>query len=406
MNPSSRRRAPDPAETIQELISKNPNLKDELAALKTMFDVREDRHNELIEDKERKIQDIGYKLANEISKTERQTEENAKLSQLVTTGEIRLGKEVFGHAETTSRLKLLEQQKDQLLSRLNVEQERILNFHVSENALKKERYDLVEQLREAKDLQDCQQAQIDSLKDAAKSSTLTIKTLENKLKGLHSSGNQLSAASRKQHIENISIQRDLPADTIEARSESAKHMPECIDEEGYSSDGNDEALDQATTAKRVGRDKRVGYVRKWNIALETIKKGRERMQLLGNWLQTNNKGYRWWQMVLTLIESPISVKQAVERVNMVVYQRRVMLGNDGLGVKKRLEVMLKDLETAVGVLTEELKRKDDLGKCWGEKEPRRKVQCTILKRRNFNMLDLLFGTWANNSMNNRWFRCP
>jgi hypothetical protein len=112
MAPSSRRRAPDPSETIQELIGKNPNLKDELAALNTMLDVREDRHNELIEDKERKILDIGYKLANEISKTERQSEENAKLSQLVTTGEIRLGTEVFGHAETTSKLKLLEKRRD------------------------------------------------------------------------------------------------------------------------------------------------------------------------------------------------------------------------------------------------------------------------------------------------------
>jgi hypothetical protein len=130
-------------ETIQELIGKNPNLKDELAALKTMFDVREDRHNEPIEDKERKILDIGYKLANEISKTERQSEENAKLHQLVTTAETRLGTEVFGHSETKSRLKLLEQQKDQLLSRLNGEQERIKKFHVSENVLK-EKYDLVE----------------------------------------------------------------------------------------------------------------------------------------------------------------------------------------------------------------------------------------------------------------------
>jgi len=141
MAPSSRRRAPDPSETIQELIGKNPNLKDELAALKTMIDVREDRHNELVEDKERKILDIGYKLANEISKTERQSEENAKLRQLVTTAETRLGTEVFGHAETKARLKLLEQQKDQLLSRLNVEQERIKKFHISENALKKEKYD-------------------------------------------------------------------------------------------------------------------------------------------------------------------------------------------------------------------------------------------------------------------------
>jgi hypothetical protein len=33
-------------------------------------------------------------------------------------------------------------------------------------------------------------------------------------------------------------------------------------------------------------------------------------------------------------------------------------------------------------------------------------ECMILKHRNFNMLDLLFGTWANNFMNDRWFRCP
>jgi hypothetical protein len=182
MAPNSRQQALDPAESIQELIGKNPNLKDDLEAPKTMFDVREDRHNELIEDKERKILDIGYKLANEISKTERQSEENAKLSQLVTTGEVRLGTEVFRHAETTSRLKLLGQQKDQLLSKLNVEQERIRKFRVSEDALKKEKNDLVVQLREAKDLQDSQQVQIDSFKGAVKLSASNIKTLESKLK--------------------------------------------------------------------------------------------------------------------------------------------------------------------------------------------------------------------------------
>jgi hypothetical protein len=137
MAPSSRRRAPDPSETIQELICKNPNLKDELAALKTMFDVREDRRNELIEDKERKILDIGYKLASEISETERQREENAKLSQLVTTAETRLGTEVFGHAKTTSKLKLLEKRRDQLVARLNLEQERVKKLQGSEDALNK-----------------------------------------------------------------------------------------------------------------------------------------------------------------------------------------------------------------------------------------------------------------------------
>ena len=38
------------------------------------------------------------------------------------------------------------------------------------------------------------------------------------------------------------------------------------------------------------------------------------------------------------------------------------------------EVMMKDLNTAVGVLMEELKEKDDPGKCCGEREPWRKVQ--------------------------------
>jgi chromosome segregation ATPase len=218
MTPSSRRRAPDPVETIRELIGKNRNLKGELAALKTMFDVRKDRHNELIEDKECKILGIGYKLANEISKTERQSEDNAKLSKLFTTAEIRLSTEVFGHAETTSRLKLLEQQKDQLLSRLNVGQERILKFHVSETALKKEKYDLVEQLREAKDLQDSQQVQIDSLKDAAKLSASNIKTLNSQLKDLQSRGSQTPETSRKKHGGRTSMREDLPFNEIEVQS--------------------------------------------------------------------------------------------------------------------------------------------------------------------------------------------
>jgi hypothetical protein len=279
MTPSSRRRAPDPAETIQELIGKNPNLKDELAALKTMFYVREDRHNELIEDKERKILDIGYKLANEISKTERQSGENAKLSQLVTTAEIRLSTEVFGHAETTSRLKLLKQQKDQLLSRLNVEQERILKFHVSETALKKEKYDLVKQLREAKDLQPSQQVQIDSLKDAAKLSTSNIKMLNSQLKDLQSRGSQTSETSRKQHGERTSMREDLPFNEIEVQSEPANPVPEHINDDRQSLGGNDEALDPAASTKRVGNfeRERAGIERESGVLrLSTLKRvGRE-----------------------------------------------------------------------------------------------------------------------------------
>jgi hypothetical protein len=38
------------------------------------------------------------------------------------------------------------------------------------------------------------------------------------------------------------------------------------------------------------------------------------------------------------------------------------------------EVMMKDLKTAVGVLTEELKKKGHPGKCCGERESWRKVQ--------------------------------
>jgi len=38
------------------------------------------------------------------------------------------------------------------------------------------------------------------------------------------------------------------------------------------------------------------------------------------------------------------------------------------------EVMMRDLKTAVGVLTEELKKKGHPGKCCGERESWRKVQ--------------------------------
>jgi hypothetical protein len=345
-----------------------------------MFDVREDRHNELIEDKERKILDIGYKLASEISKTEQQSEENAKLHQLVATAETRLGTEVFGHSETKSRLKLLEQQKDQLLSRLNVEQERIKKFHVSENALK-EKYDLVEQLREAKDLQDFQQAQIDTLKDSTQFSASNIKTLEMKLKGLERRGNRRSKTPRMEDVEETGLQEDLSADTIESQIESANVMPKDFEGDGHSLKGNDEALDPAAPNTRGANFQRelAGLQRKWNIALGCTKSGRERMQQLREWLQTTNKGIRWWRTVLTLIESSESVRQAVQRINKTVYERRA--GNGWLsgarGTRNRFslfEVMTKDLKTTAGVLAEELKKKGDAGKCRGERESWQKKQ--------------------------------
>jgi hypothetical protein len=380
MAPNSKRPAPDPSETIQELIGENPTLKDELAALKTMFDVREDRHNELIEDKERKILDIGYKLASEISRTERQGEENAKLRQLVATAETHLGTEVSGHAETTNKLRLLEKRRDQLVSRLNLEQERVKKLQGSEDALNKEKHDLVEQLREAKDVQDSQQVQFDSLKDAAKLSASNIMNLESQVKDLQSRGNQMSEGSRKDHKERTITHRYPSVDTIEIGSESENDIQETVDEHRQSlRDRNDGEADTADVAvnpaaaatKPVGSNQPkipADLEQKRNNLLGRITEGQERMQLIRDWLRTNNKSPKWWRLFMTLIENSNSVKQAVERINKAGYERRILPGNGGFaGPWKRrkdvFELMSRDLETAVRVLKEELNKKDDPGKC-------------------------------------------
>ena len=138
-------------------------------------------------------------------------------------------------------------------------------------------------------------------------------------------------------------------------------------------------LDPAANARRVGRDERAGVEPKWNIAFGNIKEGQERLQLLDDWLQTNNKGARWWRAILTLIESSKSVRQAVERMCGSGELAQGVVGLVLFGRRERLfGVMLKDLETAVGALKEELKKRGDPGKCCGE--IRRKVQGTPVSR--------------------------
>ena len=107
----------------------------------------------------------------------------------------------------------------------------------------------MEQLREAKDLQDSQQAHIDTLKDSAQFSASNIKTLESKLKGLERRGNRRSEAPRMEDVEETGLQGDLLVDTIESQSESGNVMPNDIEEDGHSLVGNDEALDPASPKK-------------------------------------------------------------------------------------------------------------------------------------------------------------
>jgi myosin heavy subunit len=209
-----------------------------------------------------------------------------------------------------------------------------------------------------KDLQGFQQVQIDTLKDSAQFSASNIKTLERKLKGLQRRGNQRSKTPRMEDVEETGLQEDLSADTIESQSESANVMPKGFEGDGHSLEVNDEALDPAAPNTRGANfeHERAEIERKWSIALEYIKEGRERMQQMNDWLQTTNKAAGWWRAVLTPIESLKSVRQAVGRINKTVYERRMAPGNGvfrGVGRNRYgvFEVMMEDLKTAVGVLT-------------------------------------------------------
>jgi hypothetical protein len=104
-----------------------------------------------------------------------------------------------------------------------LEQERVKKLQGSEDTLNKEKYDLVEQLREAKDVQDSQQAQLDSLRDAAKLSASNVKTLESKLKGLERRGNRRAETPRMEDVEETGLHQDLLVDTIESQSESGEN---------------------------------------------------------------------------------------------------------------------------------------------------------------------------------------